>query len=405
VKLRTFLFWSHLVAAVITGLVVLVMCVTGALLTFERQLLEWTDRGFQSVPTAGATPLSLVALEARVVEQVPGFEATAITLRQGHLSPVSVVAGRRTLYLDQYSGAVLGEPSRGGLRGALASLRSWHRWLGIEGPWRPVAKALTGWSNLFFAALVLTGVYLWWPARWTVRHLRPVIWFRGGLQGKARDFNWHNVVGLWSAVPLLIVILGAVPISFSWGGALLYRLVGETPPVEGRGEGPPQPRREPRPERAERPGRPSAGMLRAAEQGLRQVAAGTDGWRSIAIRWPRSPRAPVVLTVDRGSGGQPQYRSTVEVSATTGAVLKTEALSDQSRGRQLRSLARFAHTGEVLGLPGQTVAGLVSAGGALLVWTGYALAWRRLTAWIRRRRKSTATAPASLDHAPVRRRA
>src|SRR3712207_8450966 len=44
---------------------------------------------------------------------------------------------------------------------------------------------------------------------------------------------------------------------------------------------------------------------------------------------------------------------------------------------RIRNTMRFAHTGEVLGIPGQTVAGIVSAGGAVLVWTGLALAWRR----------------------------
>jgi uncharacterized iron-regulated membrane protein len=41
---------------------------------------------------------------------------------------------------------------------------------------------------------------------------------------------------------------------------------------------------------------------------------------------------------------------------------------------------RFTHTGDVLGLTGQTVAGLVSLGGVVLVWTGLALAWHRLAA-------------------------
>ena len=34
-----------------------------------------------------------------------------------------------------------------------------------------------------------------------------------------------------------------------------------------------------------------------------------------------------------------------------------------------------------VGIAGQTVAGIVSAGGALLVWTGLALAWRRFRLW------------------------
>ena len=42
-------------------------------------------------------------------------------------------------------------------------------------------------------------------------------------------------------------------------------------------------------------------------------------------------------------------------------------------GRKARTWLRFAHTGEVYGLAGQTVAGLVTAGGAVLVWTGLAL--------------------------------
>ena len=45
-----------------------------------------------------------------------------------------------------------------------------------------------------------------------------------------------------------------------------------------------------------------------------------------------------------------------------------------SAGRRLRSWLRFAHTGEIYGSAGQTIAGLVSAGGAVLVYTGIALA-------------------------------
>ena len=65
--------------------------------------------------------------------------------------------------------------------------------------------------------------------------------------------------------------------------------------------------------------------------------------------------------------------------------MKSESFDDLGPGRRLRSWLRFAHTGEIYGLPGQTVAGLVSAGGAVLVYTGIALALRRLVAWLRRR--------------------
>jgi uncharacterized iron-regulated membrane protein len=46
---------------------------------------------------------------------------------------------------------------------------------------------------------------------------------------------------------------------------------------------------------------------------------------------------------------------------------------------------RFGHTGEYWGLAGQTIAGIVSLGAAVLMWTGLALAWRRFRTWLRRR--------------------
>jgi uncharacterized iron-regulated membrane protein len=77
----------------------------------------------------------------------------------------------------------------------------------------------------------------------------------------------------------------------------------------------------------------------------------------------------------------------------TGNVVRFEPFSSNTKGRQLRTILRFAHTGEVLGIIGQTIAGLVSFGGAFLVYTGFALAWRRFRSWLGRRSKSGSEAP------------
>ena len=47
-KLRTLLFWPHLIAGVLTGAVILVMSVTGVVLTYERQLNEWSNGDYQT---------------------------------------------------------------------------------------------------------------------------------------------------------------------------------------------------------------------------------------------------------------------------------------------------------------------------------------------------------------------
>ena len=119
--------------------------------------------------------------------------------------------------------------------------------------------------------------------------------------------------------------------------------------------------------------------LARAEQ---QVA----GWRTITLRVPTSETAPLVFTIDQGSGGQPQKRGTLTLDRATGAVVKWETVREQQpRPPSCGPILRFAHTGEVLGLPGQTIAGIASAGAVVLVYTGLALALRRFVAWRRRR--------------------
>jgi uncharacterized iron-regulated membrane protein len=321
---------------------------------------------------------------------------------------VIVSAGQRTYYLDAYSGRVLGE-GRQGMRRFMAQVKAWHRWLAVEGEGRPAARAFTGWSNVRFLFIVSSGLYLWFPRQWTWKHLKPVFLFSSGLRGKARDFNWHNVIGVWSMVPLFVVVACAVPISFPWGNDLVYRAVGEQPPAgrraggpdggqrgAGRGEGRgartdgPQTegrggegrRREARPQAADRAERPSFDGLNAL---VLKAQATEPEWQTITVRLLESPRAPIALAIDRGNGGQPQLRSTLTLDRT-GEVVSYETFATQSLGRRIRTVMRFAHTGEVLGLPGQTVAGVASAGGGVLVWTGLALALRRLRAWVARRR-------------------
>jgi uncharacterized iron-regulated membrane protein len=109
-------------------------------------------------------------------------------------------------------------------------------------------------------------------------------------------------------------------------------------------------------------------------------------WQTISVPLRSSPR--VALALDSGDGGQPQKRATLTLDRQTGNEITWEPYSSQSPGRQARTWLRFAHTGEVYGLAGQTVAGLVSAGGAVLVWTGMALALRRFNAWRKHSREA-----------------
>jgi uncharacterized iron-regulated membrane protein len=355
------------------------MCVTGVLLTYEKQITNWADtRGYRSTPAAATQKLPVETLISKARE-ARGAAPSGITLRADASAPAEIAFGRETtLFLNPYSGQVLGEGSRA-TRNFFRVVTDWHRWLGAKGDNRNVARAITGACNLGFLFLVVSGFYLWWPAQWSRKFLRNVTWFKRGLPAKARDFNWHNVIGFWSAVPLFIVVLSAVVISYTWAGNLVYRLAGETPPVPRANQPPPNPRQD--------ANKPSADALAGIDTAWSQAKRQLSDWRSISLQLPSSANAPLVFNLDTGNGGQPQARGQLTIDRAKPDTARWEPFSSYSRGRRLRTILRFSHTGEVAGVVGQTVAGLVSLGGAFLVWTGLALAYRRLRGWLATRSK------------------
>jgi uncharacterized iron-regulated membrane protein len=376
--LRRVIFWCHLAAGAVAGTIVLIMSVTGVLLTYEKQMIGWADtRQYRHVPPPDSARLSPDAIVASVRAANPAAAATTLTMWSDPAAPASVVtAGPRTVFVNPYTGQVLGEGSAQP-RAFFRKMTDWHRWLGVAGEGRATARMITGACNLAFLFLVVSGFYLWFPRTWTWRQLRAVIWFRGGLRGKARDFNWHNAIGLWSAVPLFVVVLSGVVISYPWASDLVYRVAGETPPARavpgaggGRGAAP-------QAHAAAAPASLDAAWARAEQQ--------VAGWRSISVRIPGAAAETAAFTIDRGTAGQPQKRGTLTLNTRTAEVVKWEPFASLSTGRKLRSYLRFGHTGEVWGLAGQTIAGLASLGGAVLVYTGLALAIRRLLAWRARR--------------------
>ena len=236
-----------------------------------------------------------------------------------------------------------------------------------------MARAITGACNLGFLFLVASGFYLWWPQRLSRKALRNIMWFRRGLPAKARNFNWHNTIGFWSAIPLFIIVLSAVVISYTGAGNLVYRIVGETLPAPRNQANANSGSNKNAKESSEASTDLDSLWTRAEQQ--------VDGWRSITLQLSASADGPLTFAIDRGTGGQPQKRAQLVLDRKTGSVVRYEPFSSYSTGRQLRSILRFGHTGEVLGVAGQTIAGLVSGGGAFLVWTGFALALRRFRAW------------------------
>ncbi|MCY1047420.1 PepSY-associated TM helix domain-containing protein [Corallococcus sp. bb12-1] len=417
--LRNVLFWIHLVSGLTVGLVVGVMSFTGVAIAFESQIVDWADREARHAapPPSGTPRLSVDAMVAKVKEARPGAQPTAVTLYPEADSVVVVATGRNSaVYVHPFTGEVR-EQGAQGWRAFFNTMEDAHRWLAVSGDQRPIGKAITGASNLAFFFLGVTGLFLWWPRKWALRAMRPTLWFRGGLKGKARDFNWHNVIGFWSLPVLLVLTVSASVISYKWATNLVFTLTGNPPPnAQGPNVSPPVPVPTPAPGTAPQ----ELDALFAV------VMKQAKPWETLTLRLPTPPQGnsgggrpeggPRAEGGPGGPGGAgrggPQAStftvreqdrwplfSSVQVSLDpfTGQALRTETYADFNSGRKVRTWLRFLHTGEALGWVGQLIAALASFGAVFLVYTGYSLSWRR---FFPRRRTQTTTPAAAVPESP-----
>lgn len=395
--LRTLLFWAHLTAGAAAAAVILMMSATGVALTYERQLVEWSERRLDVAPPPGgqALPVSSLLDRARAEgREVWGdFSPAIVTLRPDPEAVVQVGGGGRQLYLDPYTGEIVSTGFRR-LTAFLDTMRGWHRWFAVDGDARRRGRAVTGAANLAFLFLLVSGLILWIPRKRTWRQVRQVVAFRRGLAGRARDFNWHNVLGIWCAIPLIVVASSATVISYAWASDVATGIAESWGAPRGPGRLAP----DLAPLNDTTAGEASLDTLIAS------VGTAAVGWREIVVTIPKGGDDTVTMDVHWGYRGQPQLRETWEVARDTGRLVERATFADQRGPSRLRSALRFVHTGEYWGVPGQTVAGLVSLAAVLLGFTGVSLAIRRWTGFWRKRVGAARPAPPpSRSPAPPRR--
>lgn len=372
-QFRKLLFWLHLASGVIAGIFIFVMCVTGALLAFESNILDFaeSDMRYVKAPAENAQRLSIRELIEKVQAAKPEAKPSGITLQNDKSAAAVVSLGRDgQFYVNPYTGDITGDGAKG-WRGFFRVVEDAHRWLALSGSGREVGKGLNDAANFLFLFLAISGFYIWFPRRLTWQHFRPVLWFRGGLKGKARDFNWHNTIGFWSSMILIILTATAVVMSYQWANNLLYSMTGsELPQQQQQQRQPPNQNQ-------------SSGQVSNLPENINELwnkAEDYTDWNSISLRLPATNDS-AVFTIDEGKYWNKFGRSTLTLNPENGEVIKWETYGEQSSGRQLRSWVRFTHTGETFGFIGQLLACLACIGGAFLVWTGISLAIRRFYGW------------------------
>lgn len=379
---RRILFWLHLTSGCIAGTVIFFLAITGTCLAFERQVIAWADHGHQAAASNDAKqPIANLIAEA---EAYGHASVTAIAIHSSSSAPVEITTGRepaRVLLFDPHSGVLLGE-SAPRLRAFFTQVTALHRWFGMQSQNRTTAHAIKGAFTLAMLFLVCSGVVLWLPRKWTRQHVGKSMLFRGDLKGRARDWNWHNVIGIWIAAPIFIIVLTGVIMAYPWANDLLYRLTGNAPP--------------PRQSEAASKDRSTEHKSGGKNHHITNTVTNLDAlfslagqqiaeWRTITLRIPNPGANVFAFQVDRGDGGRPDLRAQVTIDSISNHIINTESFYSYNEGRRLRLWARFTHTGEAFGIPGETVTAGASLGAAALIWTGFSLAFRRFRSWRNRR--------------------
>lgn len=367
-KPRDVLFWMHLIAGVVIGGVIFIMAVTGTIMAFEPQIVEYAEKSVRIVEVpAPAQRLDLKTIVAKAQEYKKG-KVGGLMLKSSQAASVAVSFGRDggVVYVDPYTGDILGGESKA--HDFMHTVEDIHRWLGNKDIGRPV----TGVSVMAFLFLVISGIYLWWPRNWRWNTLKAIIKFNPKATGKARDWNWHNVIGFWAAPLLLITTVTGAIMAHQWANDLLYRLAGsEPPPAQARPAK--EPVKEKSGEKKEKRDEKTVDFDAVAARAIEKV----EKWESLNIRLPQKPDAPITVSIEEPHAVPVNARSQLSLDAASLEVKKWEPFSQYPLGRQLRVWVKTVHTGEAGGIIGQMFA-LASATAAIfLAYTGFAMAWRR----------------------------
>jgi uncharacterized iron-regulated membrane protein len=385
--LRRLLFWVHLSVGVIIGLVIGFLAVTGSILTFQPQIVAFAEKSAQvASPTQGpcVAPSDLLK---NASNYRPG-SATSLVLFSDPHRPGEVSFGADSVVLvNSCDGQVIGNGA-GKLRGFFSSVRDLHRWVALNGVRHERLRSIKDFCVFAFVFMILSGLVIWFPRKLAWQHLRPAVFFRRDLRGRAREWNWHNVFGFWMATPLAVIALSGTIMAYPWANALLYRAAGDRPTERAETE---QRRAKPLP----------ADKFASLDLAIRAAMTQDAKWQSLEMRLPSDKDPNVAFRLDEGDGSDPRQRMQVVLARTDGHVVRVESFSNNSPGRRWRLYARFVHTGEMFGTAGRIVALLACISAFMLVWTGFSLSLRRLASWRRRKASHGNVAGQSKPKSPV----
>ena len=380
----------HLWLAVPFGLIITIICFTGALLVFEDQVTQLTNRHLYYVESPGSQPLPVGTLVEKVESQLTkGATITGVTIypQPDRSYQVNLSAPKgAAVYIDPYTGEVLGQSQRTPFFRTVFML---HRWLLGSRPadggifW---GKSIVGVSTLLMVVILITGLVIWWPRSRKGLKQGVTIALR---KGKARFWHdLHTAGGVYALVLVLVMGLTGLTWSFDWYRNGFYRVFGveTSAPSGGRtaqASAPQEPRQKAEPkggdDRTQRESRPTG-----EDRGSRTENSFAH-WQQVYDRLSRENPDAVKIEITDGTAsvsnnrygnirGTDRYTFDPQSGQITGASL----YKDTGNSGKIRGWIYSVHTGAWGGNLTRIIWFLAALLGATLPLTGYYLWIKRL---------------------------
>ncbi|MDB5584728.1 MAG: PepSY protein [Bradyrhizobium sp.] len=344
--------WLGMAAAVFW----MIQAVTGVLIVFHWEIDDATLGGRHAatdLPQIGARVAALApAGSGRTIESIwtsAGFaDRYDVTVNQGNgTSRVVRIAGDGSVLRDRWDDAAP-------FSDVLVGIHQTLLW-GEAGSW------IVGTTGTLLLTNLIFGLIAAWPKRRAWR--RAVVPIRKA-PAIAKTYSWHRAVGLWGALPAILLVTAGVMLAFKDGTA---RLLGAAPVAVSA-----------------LPGSPRIGIAAAVASAERAL----PGSSLTAITTMPSEANAIyrvrLLAPDefRRAFGT----STVDVDAVSGRVLHVRRATEASAAAMFMDILYAVHTGEIAGTVGRLLVMSIGAWLATMIALGTLLWQRRYNA--KRRRES-----------------
>lgn len=217
-KSRKLFYFIHLWTGLILGLWLVMMGLTGSILSWKTELNEWQVRQHVSAPipdTSGETiPVSRVieTLKAANPDLSPERGITLPTNKRGYYlhQARGEVNGERVsqMYLvDPVTAKVYPPVVTNDLLAEVTERIHHNLLLGVKG------TVTNGFLTFFTLFLLASGIWLWWPSN--VKQLKKRILFERGISLKRTLYDLHNIMGVYLFWLLFLVTLTGVLICYN----------------------------------------------------------------------------------------------------------------------------------------------------------------------------------------------